>query len=60
MSLLKTKPTYTEVVATNRGWEDAKTGELLVAIKNLKDNLAKETGEIDTFKKPIKKSKKNG
>lgn len=60
MSLLKTKPAYAEVIATNRGWENAITGELLVAIKNLKDRLAEETGEVNVFKKPVKKSKKNG
>jgi len=35
----KTKPAYTETVATSRGWEDAKTGELLVAIDGLDKKL---------------------
>jgi hypothetical protein len=34
-ALLRTKPTYTESVATKQGWADATTGELLVAIKDL-------------------------
>lgn len=37
--LLQTRPKYTECEATNDGWVDKKTGELLVAIKNLKDRL---------------------
>lgn len=38
-ALLETKPNYAECYATNEGWVDAKTGELLVAFKNLKRKL---------------------
>jgi hypothetical protein len=37
-NLLKTKP-LTDCKPTEDGWVDAKTGELLVAIKNLKSRL---------------------
>lgn len=37
-NLLNTKP-QTDCKATEDGWVDAKTGELLVAIKNLKSRL---------------------
>lgn len=44
MSLIYTKPVYTnDVIATDHGWVDAKTGELLIAIKNLKSRLAEES-----------------
>jgi hypothetical protein len=33
--LKKTKPSYPPTVATNYGWADSKTGELLVAIRDL-------------------------
>lgn len=36
--LLKTKPAA-DAIATNNGWIDAKTGELLVAIRNLRSRL---------------------
>lgn len=38
-NLLKTKPNYTESHATEEGWVDSKTGELLVAIKGLKSKI---------------------
>ena len=65
MSLIGTKPNYTEVIATDRGWEDVSTGELLVAIKNLKTLLNEEipTTEVDVFvnkKTKTKKEKTNG
>ena len=41
--LLKTRPKYTESEATEEGWVDKKTGELLVAIKNLKTRLGSVT-----------------
>ena len=47
-NLIKTKPTYAETVATDDGWVDSKTGELLVAIKNLKSRL----GEVPVKRKP--------
>lgn len=48
--ILKTKPSYPPSKATTHGWVDTKTGELLVAIKNL-DKKVK-------VKKPkVKKSK---
>ena len=47
-NLLKTKPNYANCVATDNGWVDEKTGELLVAIKNLKTNL----GEVVVKRKP--------
>lgn len=34
-TLNDTKPTWTESYATEKGWVDSKTGELLVAIKDL-------------------------
>jgi hypothetical protein len=38
--LRSTKPTHVEnVVPTNKGWVDAETGELLVAITNLQNRL---------------------
>lgn len=37
-NLLKTKP-LNDCKPTDEGWADAKTGELLVAIKNLKSRL---------------------
>jgi hypothetical protein len=40
MSLLNTKPTYAKnVIATDRGWVNADTAELLVSHKNLKTKL---------------------
>lgn len=41
--LLKTRPKYPESEATEEGWVDKKTGELLVAIKNLKTRLGSVT-----------------
>ena len=41
MNLENTKPKYnTNVEATDDGWVDTKTGEILVAIKNLKSRLS--------------------
>lgn len=37
-TLNDTKPSA-DAIATDQGWVDAKTGELLVAIKNLKARL---------------------
>jgi len=40
MSLLNTKPTYAKnVIATDRGWVNSDTNELLVSHKNLKSKL---------------------
>lgn len=41
--LLDTKPTYTKTVATDQGWVDEMTGEVLVAIKDLKTRLMENT-----------------
>lgn len=38
-TLKDTKPNYADTVATDDGWIDNKTGEVLVAIKNLKTRL---------------------
>jgi hypothetical protein len=38
-ALLNTKPSYTKCHATEDGWVDDKTGEVLVSIKNLKTRL---------------------
>jgi hypothetical protein len=46
--LLDTKPTYVKVIATEDGWVDEKTGEILVAIKNLKSRLG---DDINTLAK---------
>lgn len=44
MSLLNTKPRwFQDAVATDRGWVNPKTGEVLIAIGNLKAKLAAET-----------------
>jgi hypothetical protein len=39
--LLKTKPSYPPTKATSHGWVDAKTGELLVAIRDLDKKISK-------------------
>lgn len=38
-NLQATKPLHVDTVATEEGWVDPKTGELIVAIKNLKTRL---------------------
>lgn len=48
-----TKPTYTECHATDKGWVDTKTGELLVAIKDL-------TSKLSTTQESIVKPKRGG
>ena len=35
----KTRPNYVKCVATSQGWTDEKTGELLVAIRDLDKKL---------------------
>lgn len=52
-NLLETKPNYTECHATNDGWVDTKTGEVLVAIKNLKDRL----GTVQSTEQPVKRGR---
>lgn len=51
MSLLNTKPRWYkgEVIATERGWVNEKTGEVLVAIGNLKAKLEAE-GVVEEIK----------
>lgn len=47
MSLLKTKPSYApNAVATDRGWTNPVTGEVLVAIGMLKTKLKAEQAKI--------------
>lgn len=41
-NLKLTEPKYTKAHATEEGWVDSKTGELLVSIKNLKTKLGPE------------------
>lgn len=57
MSLLTTKPRYApNCVATERGWCDPKTGEVLVSIGNLKSKLEAESPKMkETFEKIISK-----
>lgn len=54
-SLKDTEPTYTKCEATDKGWVDIKTGELIVAIKDLKTRLGD-----DTTKRKRGRPKKNG
>jgi hypothetical protein len=47
MSLLNTKPRYCpNAVATQSGWTDPVTGELLVSVGNLKNKLALEQPKL--------------
>lgn len=57
MSLSLTKPSYTECIPTEQGWVDSKTGELLVAIKNLKTRLEEED-PMQYTKKTVKTTNK--
>lgn len=43
-SLIDTQPKTPKTHATNDGWVDSKTGEILVAIRNLKDRLPVKRG----------------
>lgn len=55
------KPTYCkDAIATDNGWVDPKTNELLVAIKGLKSKLNndQQTEIISQKKKPGRPSKK--
>ena len=52
MSLLKTKPRYCEnAVATESGWINPVTKELLVSVRNLKSKLKIETRILNKAKK---------
>lgn len=57
MSYLKTKPNYTECFATESGWVDSTTGELLVAIKNLKSLIDDEEKSVNVDVYEVKKTK---
>lgn len=53
MSLLKTKPRWApNSVATNLGWSDPVTGEVYVAIGNLKTLLEKEVPSEELIPEP--------
>lgn len=59
MSLLKTKPRWAPTaVATNRGWQDPVTGEVYVAIGNLKTLLEEQGLSEEAPKKERKKREK--
>ena len=44
-------------IATERGWEDPKTGELLVSVRNLKSRIQGEQKETPAPKKAAEKPK---
>jgi hypothetical protein len=50
-SLIETRPKYTECLATEEGWVDAKSGELLVSLKNLKSRL----DPVESKETPVKR-----
>jgi len=59
------KPTFTKSIATNNGWTDSKTGELLTSHKNLLTKLTDlgldnegNTKEVDEPIVKVKPSKK--
>lgn len=56
MTLLKTKPRWAPTaIATDRGWSDPVTGEVYVAIGNLKTLLQQEAPEVvvESIVKPV-------
>ena len=47
-SILNTKPTYTETVASRNGWIDPVTGEMIVAVTGLYDKILIELKEVQS------------
>lgn len=45
-TILDTKPTYIETIATANGWADSKTGELIVSIPHLRQKLLDDHAKI--------------
>lgn len=45
-TILDTKPTYMETIATANGWADEKTGELIVAIPYLRQKLLDDHAKV--------------